>query len=207
MDLDDKLPANRLFEILGRDGALQLHFPSTKFPIHCVVVAQTLIFLSGMGNGILNRNQTTWENTDTRLIPQAFYEPTHNQKIPIREMWWWWRGGSLNDSMDRLCNMGELKHEEGMEDAILELKSLIRGQRMGSNPADRPEITGSLAGRIAKTLIYGNRRKSDTGLGIGKIKKALTDFAKQSKSETMERKQYKERKKFDEIEEIGNSGK
>ena len=59
-DLDDMRSANRSFGILGRDGALQLHLPSTKFPIHYMFGSQTLISLSKMRNVILNRNQTTW---------------------------------------------------------------------------------------------------------------------------------------------------
>ena len=52
MDLDDIRFVNRLFEILGGDGALQLHLSSTKFPIHYMVDSETLISLSNMGNGI-----------------------------------------------------------------------------------------------------------------------------------------------------------
>ena len=80
-------PGNRLFDIyLGRDGALQLHLPSTKSPIHYMVDSQAVIFLSEMGDWILNRNQSTWGNTDTRLAPHAFYEPTVYRKIDIREL-------------------------------------------------------------------------------------------------------------------------
>ena len=90
--------------------------------------------------------------------------------------------GAFNDFMDHLGNVEELKHDEGLKDAILELESLIRGHRMGRNSADNPKITGPLADRIAKTSIYGNRRKSDTDLKIGEIKKAISDFAKHLKS-------------------------
>ena len=34
-----------------------------------------------MGNEIPNRNPTTWANTDAATGPNAFYEPTHNQKL------------------------------------------------------------------------------------------------------------------------------
>ena len=77
---------NRFLDVLGRDGAFRLHLPSTKPPIHYLVDPQTLISLSKMGNGILNRNQATWTNTDTRASPKEFYEPTHNQQIAIREI-------------------------------------------------------------------------------------------------------------------------
>ena len=86
VDIDYMSSANRLLGIIGRGGALQLHVPSTKSPIHYMVDSQTLIFLPEMRNGILNRNQTTRTNADTRLTPKAFYEPTLNQEISIREM-------------------------------------------------------------------------------------------------------------------------
>ena len=111
-----------------------------------------------MRNVILNRNPTTWRNTDTRLTPHAFYDPTLNQKIAIREM-----GGeeAFNDFADHLWNMEESEHEKGMGDAILELGPLIRGHRMGIISAGNPKISCSLSDKIAKTLIYGNQRKSD----------------------------------------------
>ena len=100
----DMRPASRLLEIIGRGGDSQLHVQSTKPPIRYLVDSQVLIFLSAMGNGISNRNQTTWANTDTRLTPRAFYEPAVNHRISIREMG---GGESFNDSMRRLGNMEE----------------------------------------------------------------------------------------------------
>ena len=82
----DIRPPNRLLGIIGRGWASQLHVQSTKPPIRYLVDSQALIFLSALGNGILNRNQTTWANTDTRLTPRSFYEPPINQKIAIREL-------------------------------------------------------------------------------------------------------------------------
>ena len=61
VDLDGMRSTNRLLEILGRDGWLRMHLPSTKPPIHYLVPLQTLMPLSKMGNGILNRNQSTRE--------------------------------------------------------------------------------------------------------------------------------------------------
>ena len=78
--------------------------------------------------------------------------------------------------------MGDLKHEKGTKEAIMELKSLIHWQRMGSNSPGKLKISGSLDGRITKTLIYGQERKSETDFGIDKIKNALRDFAKQAKN-------------------------
>jgi len=110
--------------------------------------------------------------------------------------------------MDRLGNMGDSKHVKGMGEAIVELGSLIHGQRMGSNSPDKPKISGSWDGRITKTLIYGKERKSETDSEIGKIKKALSDFAKQASRKNQEKeKQYKEWNKFKKSEEVENAGK
>ena len=76
----------------------------------------------------------------------------------------------------------ELKREEGMGGDISELKSLISGELMVRNSARNPQISGSLADRIAKTLIYDKRRKPGTDLEIVEIKKALIDFANQLRS-------------------------
>ena len=72
-------------------------------------------------------------NTETRLAPHAFYEPTLNRGIAIRELGvcGWVGVGPFNDFTDHLGKMGDLKHEKGMWDSILESKSLIRGKRMG----------------------------------------------------------------------------
>ena len=77
-----------------------------------------------------------------------------------------------------------------MEEAIAELKSLIRGHRMGINS----KIRRPLVYRITKTLIYDKQRKSETDLGIEKVKQALSDFHKQAKNKNdWEEKQYKGR--------------
>ena len=68
-----------------------------------------------------------------------------------------------------------------MKDAILELKSIMRGHRMGSKSAGNPKMSGSLADTITKALIYGKHAKSDTDLGIAGIAISLSDFTKQVK--------------------------
>ena len=50
VDLDDMRPKDRLLEVLGRDGELRLHLPSTKSPIHYMVGSHALICLSKMRN-------------------------------------------------------------------------------------------------------------------------------------------------------------
>ena len=87
-DIDDMRSENRLFGIIGRDGALQLNVAGTKFPMRYMVDSQNVNFLSKMRNAILNRNQTTWGNSDARLTPRAFYEPTVSRKL-LFARWGW----------------------------------------------------------------------------------------------------------------------
>ena len=164
VDMGDMRSANSLFDLIWRDGTLRLHIPSEKPPIHYLVDSQTIISLTKMRNEILNKNQTTWANADTRIKPRTFYAPGINRKISIREMG---GGEAFNDFTDHLGDMEDLKHEQGTKEAIVEMRSLIHGQRMGINSPDKPKISGSLAGRITKTLIYGGERKSETDLEIG----------------------------------------
>ena len=84
--LDDMKSADRILDVLGCDGTLQLHLANTKFPLHYLVDSQTLIFLSKAGNEILKRNPITWTNTDTRLSVRDFYENDLNQQIAINEL-------------------------------------------------------------------------------------------------------------------------
>ena len=68
--------------------------------------------------------------------PHAFYEPIANHEIDSRDL----RGGeALNDFAGNLRNNVELKRESGTAGPVLELKSLIRGHRMGSNSAENPK--------------------------------------------------------------------
>ena len=64
--------------------------------------------------------------------------------------------------------MEELKHEKGTKEAIMELKSLIQGHRINSNYPNDKGISGSLADRVTKMLIYGKERKSETDLKLTK---------------------------------------
>ena len=91
-----------------------------------------------MGNGIPNRYITTWPNTDDRLNPKEFYEQRHNQEIYIHDL-----GGAeaLNDSTGHLSQVGGLKREEGTQDAVTELKSLMRvGNIAGGDSEDNSKI-------------------------------------------------------------------
>ena len=62
---------------------------------------------------------------------------------------------AIDDFVDRLCNMGELKHEEGAKEAMSELTSLMRGHHIGRNSAGNLKISGALSGKITKTLLNG----------------------------------------------------
>ena len=163
---------NRLLWLVGCVGALRLNLPIAKFPIRYLVGQKTLICLSEIRNGISNLCKTTRSNTDTRLNSEEFYESAINQKISMRDL----GGRAFNDFAEHLSQAGELKREEGMGESITESKSLMGGHQIGNNSLGNSEISGSLSGRIAKTLIYGKERKSAAGLEIGKIKKALSDF-------------------------------
>ena len=134
---------------------MQLHLPITKSPIHYLADSQSLISLSEMRNEISNRNQTTWTNTHARTSPKAFYEPTHNQQIATRAMG---EVEALNDFMEHIGNMVELKRDEGTKVARAELKSLFLGHRIGNNSAGSAQIPGSLAGSIAKRRFTGKKR-------------------------------------------------
>ena len=44
VSLDDMKSTDRILDVLGRDGTLQLHLENTKFPLHYLVGSQALIF-------------------------------------------------------------------------------------------------------------------------------------------------------------------
>ena len=89
-----------------------------------------------------------------------------------------------------------MKHEERTKEEITELESLMRGKHNGTNSSGNLKIAGSVAGGIAKTLIYGKERKSAVDMEIGEIKKSISDFARKVKNgENWEEKQYLEKKK------------
>ena len=90
--------------------------------------SQTLIFLSKVRNEIPQWNPVTWTSTDTRLPIRDFYENDLNQQIAINELG---GGQAYRDFLDHIGKVEELRHEEGMQESISELKTLMRGQRIG----------------------------------------------------------------------------
>merc|ERR1712112_36235 len=180
VSLDDMRPTGKILEVLGCDGTLQLHLANAKFPLRYLVGSQTLICLSKARNEILTRNPITWTNTDTRLSIRDFYENDLNQQIAINELG---GGQAFRDFLDHIGMVGELRHEEGMQESISELKTLMRGQRIEQNSSNLMKLSGNLGERITKTLLYGKKGKSPIDLKVEKIKRALLDFAKQAKDE------------------------
>ena len=77
--------------------------------------------------------------------------------------------------MDRIGKGEELRHEEGTQEAISELKNLMSGQRIWRNSSDLMRLPGNLGG-VAKTLLYGEKGKSPTGLEAGMGQKGVTGF-------------------------------
>ena len=47
VDLGDTLSVNRILDVIGCDGTLQLHLPSAKSPLRYLVGSRTLIFHVG----------------------------------------------------------------------------------------------------------------------------------------------------------------
>ena len=98
--------------------------------------------------------------------------------------------------------MEDLKHEDGEKDYITELKSLIRGHRIESNRLVTQKFRVLYRWELRKRRFTEKRRNTTRIFKIGKIKKAISDFAKQANKEELESKEYKERnnRKFGKLE-------
>ena len=94
-------------------------------------------------------------------------------------------GDEFNDFVDPLGNLGELKHEKGMEEAISELKSLIQGHRVNSYLPTNTGISGALADRITKNVDLRKRKKIGNGLNW-QNKERAEGFSKQNKNKNKE---------------------
>ena len=126
--LDGILSTSQILNMIGRDGALQFHLRSAESPLHYLVDSKTL-FLSKTRTEIPNRNKKAWPITDARLTPGGFYEPDINHRIAIRDL-----GGveAFNDFVEHLSRVEASKQEEVTQEAIAELKSLMRGHHIGA---------------------------------------------------------------------------
>ena len=69
--------ANSSFELIGRDGTLQLHVDGAKSPIRYLVDAKSIIILPKMGNMILYRNQTKWGKLGHSIKSEDFLRTDH----------------------------------------------------------------------------------------------------------------------------------
>ena len=77
-------------------------------------------------------------------------------------MSWEEGGGGLNDFINHLTNVEEVKHEKGekgAEEAIMELKSLIRNPRVNRNPINETGTAGPLTD-IIKTFDIWKRKRN-----------------------------------------------
>ena len=83
VDLYDIRPTDKIFDALGRGGALRLHLPHTKSHVRYLAGSQTLSLLSKITNWILTVEQTRWTNAETRLNPLDYYEHGLNHQIEI----------------------------------------------------------------------------------------------------------------------------
>ena len=93
-----------------------------------------------------------------------------------------WGGQAYRDYLDHIGKVEELRHEEGTQEAISELKTLTRGQRIGGNSSDLLKLPGNLSEGITKSFFMG--RKGIAGrFESREIKRALQDFANRVKDE------------------------
>ena len=96
-------------------------------------------------------------------------------------------GAEFNDFMDRLWATNDLKREKGMEESIVELKSLIHGHRVGSNSAGNSKVAGALVDRITKNVDLRQSGKIGNGFGnwedIDTFKRFRQTSGKQKRSE------------------------
>ena len=77
---------NKIPDVLDRDGALILHLTRRQPRASFIVDSETLGFLAGIRNVILQKNITTWANTDTRLAENVFFNGKIIRRIAISEL-------------------------------------------------------------------------------------------------------------------------
>ena len=66
--------------------------------------------------------------------------------------------------------MEGLRREEGMQEAISELKTLMRGQRIDQNSSDLMKLSGNLGGGDNENSSLWKEREIPVGLKVEKIK-------------------------------------
>ena len=126
-----------------------------------------------MRNGIPNRNLTTRANADTRPTLRDFTSLSLIRKIANHEL----RGYQLvmipscTDSVWRLIQVVELKHEERTKESKTALQPLMIGHHIEHNSAGSLRISDPPNGRISKTLIYGKIKNRQSICKIGMVQK------------------------------------
>ena len=68
-----------------------------------------------------------------------------------------WGGQAYREFLDHLGRVEELKHEEGAKEAISEIKTLTRRQRIDRNSPDLAKLPGGLAERKQNSSLYGKQ--------------------------------------------------
>ena len=86
VDLNDLAHADKIRDVLGRDGTLHLHLNDKKSTIRNLADPQSLVILAHIRNAIPPTNKTTWGNTDTRLYRNLFFKENPDRRIPIDEL-------------------------------------------------------------------------------------------------------------------------
>ena len=86
VDLNDLRSPNKIFDVLGRDGALHLQLTNTKSHLRYLVGHRTLVCLAEIRNEILPLNTTTWASTGNRLDHNAFFAENLNRQIATIEL-------------------------------------------------------------------------------------------------------------------------
>ena len=127
-----------------------------------------------MRDGVSKGSKTTRTSADTLFNPLDYMSYPHHQ-IAIREL-----GGaeSLSYFIYYMGHVSELRPEEGTGWEMLEIKTLIIGRQIDPNPAISQGIEGTLLGRLAKLLMYGQHRKSEIELEVGGNQKFFDGFRK-----------------------------
>ena len=98
----------------------KITFGKFKIPIAIFSGFENVNFLSKARNGMLNRKIIKWTSTDARLPIKEFYEADLNQQIAINELG---GGKAYRDFLGHIGKVEELRHEEGTQVAVSELKN------------------------------------------------------------------------------------
>ena len=141
-------------------------------PLRYLVGSPALAILARISHGSRKGAKATWHNTDTRTNPLDYYKMGHNQEIAIRAMG---RFGACIGFMGYVGEVSDLKKDECMKDAILQIKSIMR-ERGGRRFRQFGEYFRRLSDRIETIFIFctSSDRMANWKWGVGND---LGDFA------------------------------